>query len=96
VEGNGSFIVAKRGDLSLVVTQSSSDIYVLNFIKENFGFGNIHIKSSKQKAHRYVVYKQQDLLLICLLFNGNMVFPTRSAKFHIFLSRFNERLIKKN
>jgi cytochrome c oxidase subunit 1 len=88
--------VAKRGDLSFVVTQSSSDIKVLNFIKENFGFGNINIQSSKQKTHRFVVYKQQDLLLICLIFNGNMVFPTISAKFNIFLSRLNEKLVKQN
>jgi hypothetical protein len=27
--------------------------------------------------------------LICLLFNGNMVFPTRKARFLTFLSSFN-------
>ena len=34
--------------------------------------------------------------LPCLLFNGNIVFPTRKARFLTFLSSFNEKLLKKN
>jgi hypothetical protein len=34
--------------------------------------------------------------LICLLFNGNMVFPTRKARFLTFLSSFNEKLLRRN
>ena len=32
-EGEGSFILAKRGDLAFVITQSSTDVKSLNFIK---------------------------------------------------------------
>ena len=32
-EGEGSFVLAKRGDLSFVITQSTKDIQSLNFIK---------------------------------------------------------------
>ena len=95
-EGEGSFIVAKRGDLSFVITQSSSDIEVLNYIKDNLGFGSIIKQSIKQNTHRFIIQDSKNLFLICLLFNGNIVFPTRKARFLIFLAAFNEKLIKKN
>jgi cytochrome c oxidase subunit 1 len=95
-EGEGSFIIAKRGDLSFVVTQSSFDLEVLNYIKNNLGLGKVIKQSVKQNTHRFVIQNIENIYLICLLFNGNMVFPTRKAKFFIFLSSFNERLIKRN
>ena len=95
-EGEGSFIIAKRGDLSFVITQSSSDIEVLNYIKNNLGFGKVIKQSVKQNTHRFIVQDINNIYLICLIFNGNMVFPTRKARFLTFISSFNERLIKKN
>lgn len=95
-EGEGSFCVAKRGDLSFVVTQSTDDINVLNYIKNNIGFGKVIVQSIKNKTHRYVVQDRNNINLICKLFNGNMVFPTRNARFTTFLCSFNEKLIKSN
>lgn len=95
-EGEGSFILAKRGDLSFVVTQSSLDINILNYIRDNLGFGKVIKQSVKQNTHRFIIQDIKNLYLICLIFNGNMVFPTRKARFLTFLAFFNERLIKKN
>ncbi len=95
-EGEGSFILAKRGDLSFVVTQSSLDIEILNYIRDNLGFGKVIKQSVKQNTHRFIIQDIKNLYLICLIFNGNMVFPTRKARFLTFLAFFNERLIKKN
>lgn len=94
-EGEGSFILAKRGDLSFIITQSTSDLDSLNYIKDNLGFGQIFIQSTKQNTHRFVVQDLKNLMLICLIFNGNMVFPTRNARFLSFISFFNEKLLKK-
>jgi len=94
-EGEGSFCLAKRGDLSFVITQSTYDIGVLNYIKDNLCFGKVIVQSKIQKTHRYVVQDINNIYLLCLLFNGNMVFPTRNARFITFLSFFNERLLKK-
>ena len=94
-EGEGSFCLAKRGDLSFVITQSSSDLKVLNYIKNNLCFGAIIVQSKKQETHRYVVQDKKNIYLLCLLFNGNMVFPSRNARFISFLSFFNEKLLKK-
>lgn len=94
-EGEGSFILAKRGDLSFIITQSTSDLDSLNYIKDNLGFGKVFIQSTKQNTHRFVVQDLKNLTLICLIFNGNMVFPTRNARFLSFISFFNEKLLKK-
>jgi hypothetical protein len=93
-EGEGSFILAKRGDLSFVITQSTIDIKSLNYIKDNLGFGQVIKQSVKQNTHRFVIQDKKNLSLICLLFNGNMVFPTRKARFLTFLSSFNEKLLR--
>ena len=93
-EGEGSFIRAKRGDLSFVITQSTRDINSLNYIKDSLNFGKVIKQSVKQNTHRYVVQDVKNLSLICLIFNGNMGFPTRNARFLTFLSSLNEKLLK--
>lgn len=95
-EGEGSFILSKRGDLAFVITQSTTDIQILNYIKDNLGFGKVIKQSKKQNTHRFVIQDNKNLYLICLLFNGNMVFPTRKARFLTFLSFFNEKRLKQN
>jgi len=50
----------------------------------------------KQKTHRFIVQDIKNIFLICLIFNGNMIFPTRKARFLTFLSMFNEKLLKTN
>jgi hypothetical protein len=94
-EGEGSFTVAKRGDLYFVITQSSTDVKVLNYIKNQLGFGKVIVQSAKAGTHRYIVQDIKGLILISHIFNGNMVFPSRTAKFHTFLSALNERLLSK-
>lgn len=60
-EGEGSFIVAKRGDLSFVVVQSTNDVQVLNYIKDNLGFGRVVLQSSKLKTHRFIIQDIKNL-----------------------------------
>ena len=95
-EGEGSFILAKRGDLSFVITQSTKDVQILNYIKNNLGFGKVIKQSIKGNTHRFVIQDKNNLFLICLLFNGNMVFSSRNARFLTFLSSFNEKLLRNN
>jgi len=53
-------------------------------------------QSVKQNTHRFVIQDIKNLYLISLIFNGNMVFPTRKARFLIFLSFLNEKLLRRN
>lgn len=94
-EGEGCFSESKRGKFLFSMTQASYDVQVLNYIQDNLGFGSIYLPSNR-RVHRFWVSSTKDLYLLCLLFNGNMVFPTRSARFLAFLTSFNEKLLKKN
>nr|AMQ25914.1 hypothetical protein [Torulaspora globosa] len=95
-EGDGSFIIVKRGDLSMVITQSYDDLEVLNYIKNNLGFGNIIIQSKKDKTYRWIINKQVYLKLLIYLFNGNMTLPLRFIKLSMFINKLNEKLLKNN
>lgn len=88
-EGDGSFVTAARGDMSFIFTQSSSDVQVLHYIQTMLGFGNVIVQSVQNKTHRFIVQDRNNLWLLGHLFNGNMVFPVRHAKFLAFLNNLN-------
>lgn len=96
VEGDGSFTISKRGDIQFVISQSTSDVKILYYIRVNLNIGQVIVQSKANRVHRFILQDFKSIHLICLLFNGNMVLPTRNAKFVLFLSKFNESLLKKN
>lgn len=99
-EGGGKFIIAKRGDIKICITQSFKDKQeqpeVLELIKNTLCMGAINKESNKSQTYSWDVYKKRDIYLLCLLLNGNLVIPTRYLKFVIFLSKLNESLLKNN
>lgn len=86
-EGDGCFIVNKRGDLAFIITQSTSDLGVLHFIKETLGFGKVI--SQSVKTSRYVTQSKKEIEILINLFNGNVVLPTRQKKLENFITGFN-------
>lgn len=64
-----------------VITQSSKDLKVLEYIQRVLGFGKIIVQSTANNTHRFVVQDKVSLWLLGLLFNGNLVFPVRQQKF---------------
>ena len=88
-EGDGSFTINSRGSSIFIITQSKNDIQVLEFIKHNLGFGRV-INQGKNTS-RFIVEDIANVRLIIALFNGNLVFPLRQAKFTLFLEAFNKR-----
>jgi len=86
-EGDGSFIVNKRGDLAFVITQATSDIRTLEWIQETLGFGKVI--SQSVTTSRFVCQTKLQIELIIFLFNGNLVFPSRQKKLKIFIDGFN-------
>lgn len=92
-EGDGSFVIPKtQKNLQFVVTQSTEDIAILNYIQDNLGFGKV-IKQG-ERTSRYIVQDLTNLHLIILLFNGNLILPTRKKIFKDFLDVFNGKVIK--
>ena len=86
-EGEGSFIVNNRGDLAFVITQSTSDIIILHFIKETLGFGKVIAQSAI--TSRYVTQSKKEIEIIISIFNGNLVLPSRQIKLSNFIKGFN-------
>ncbi len=93
-EGDGSFITTNNNEFFVVITQSESDLNILNYIKDNLKMGNIMLQSKKNKVYRLSIRKKLDIYLICLIFNGNMVLPSRQQRFLQFLIAYNEYIIK--
>uniref|UniRef100_UPI002238A6E0 LAGLIDADG endonuclease n=1 Tax=Ramaria rubella TaxID=113071 RepID=UPI002238A6E0 len=90
VEGDGSFIIRNRNDFQFVITQSSQDLLVLEYIYKNLGLGKI-IKQGK-RTHRLIVQDINSIYLIILLFNGNIVLPSRKRNFKKFIDHFNLKI----
>ncbi len=91
-EGEGSFIVNKRGDLAFVITQSTSDIKVLHFIQETLGFGKVIAQSVN--TSRYVTQSKREIDILISIFNGNIVLPSRQEKLSSFIKGFNSWVTK--
>ncbi|MEM6378961.1 MAG: LAGLIDADG family homing endonuclease [Bacteroidota bacterium] len=88
-EGDGCFMVNSRGSPVFIVTQSTKDIQVLWYIKENLGFGRVNKQGGS--THRFVVDGKFQIILIVYLFNGNLVFPKRVHTFSAFLKATNKK-----
>jgi hypothetical protein len=90
VEGDGSFIITNRNEFQFVITQSSQDLLVLEYISKNLGLGKIIRQSNR--THRLIVQDIQSIYLIILLFNGNIILPSRKKNFKKFIDNFNLKI----
>lgn len=88
-EGDGSFTVNSRSTAIFVITQSTRDLQILQYIQQTLGFGRV-IKQG-QNTSRFVVEDIASVTLLVALFNGNLVFPMKQASFALFLEAFNNR-----
>jgi len=73
--------------LAFIVTQSTSDIQVLTFIKDTLGFGKVINQSAT--TSRYICQAKLDIELIIYLFNGNLILPSRQESFQKYVEGFN-------
>ena len=76
-----------RGHLAFIITQTTTDIGVLYFIKETLGFGKVISQSISTST--YVTQSKKEIEIIITLFNGNTVLPTTRAKLEKFIAGFN-------
>ena len=87
-EGDGCFVISKtRNNLQFVITQSTEDIKILYLIQEKLGFGKV-IKQG-ERTSRFIVQDISNIHLLILLFNGNIILPSRKKNFKEFLENFN-------
>ncbi len=79
--------MTNRNDLIFVVIQGEANKEILEKICSELGFGSIY-KQGK-RVYRYIIQKREEIELIILLFNGNLVLPSRKTQFHAFLTQYN-------
>lgn len=91
-EGDGSFIVTNRNDLQFVITQSTEDKSVLDWIQSTLGFGKVNAQG--KRTSRFIVQDLKGIYCLLLLFNGNIVLPTRKTNFLRFLNVYNQKIKK--
>lgn len=91
-EGDGSFVVAKRGDTSIVWTQGNANIGILYKIQKILGFGNINVQNDR--VSRLIVRKRAEIELLVSIFDGNLMLPTRKVQFARFVAAANMTLSK--
>lgn len=93
IEGDGSFVMNSRKDLSFIITQSTADVQILHFIQKTLGFGTV-IQQGPTTS-RYILQNLKDISKLLFLFNGNLCLPMRQKQFLKFLEVYNEK-VKKN
>lgn len=89
-EGDGSFVINYRNDITFVITQNTKHKYILEYIQKTLGFGSV-IKQGKD-THRFIVQNNFECFLLALLFNNNIIFPTNLIMFNKWISLLNNKI----
>jgi len=88
-EGDGCFLVNNRRELSFILTQGILNVNLLYLIQNKLKMG--HVIKQGPRVYRLVINKKEDLRLIILLFNGNILLPSRKTQFNLFLIAYNQK-----
>lgn len=89
-EGDGCFTVNNRKELSFILTQGQSNLILLEGIRNTLNLG--HILKQGPRVYRLIIQKREEITLIILLFNGNIVLPSRKIQFNKFLIVYNSKI----
>ena len=90
VEGDGA-LLSYKGRPRFVLTQKEG--FILEHIKNVLGFGNVRkFNSGGSEFYRYIVDEINGILLLALIFNGNLVLPRRIEQLSRWLEDINDKL----
>lgn len=91
-EGDGSLLTsikAKQKRLRFVLTQKEKQ--VLDHIQSILGFGSVrHV--SNGNYYRYIVEDNKNILILSMLFNGNLVIPYRIIQLEKWITALNNSI----
>jgi LAGLIDADG endonuclease len=82
--------VTKRKLVELKIGQGAANVKVLHHIKKTLGFG-VMTYNKTENVYQLTITRLDHVRAIIFLFNGNMVLPSREARFQTFLIAFNAR-----
>lgn len=81
IDGDGCFLVNKKGYPSLEITIGLEDLYLLHFIQNKIGGGNIKLRSGS-KSYRYRVHNIKGIIHVIHLVNGYIQHNIRKSQLH--------------
>jgi phage terminase large subunit-like protein len=88
-EGDGA-ILSYQGQPQFVITQKEGKI--LYEIQSLLGFGTVRYFPEGEGFYRYIVTDTKSILILCLLFNGNLVLPHRVGQLGQWIIDLNVKL----
>jgi hypothetical protein len=87
IDGDGCFLLSKKGYASLEITIQLRDVRCLNLIKQNFG-GSIKVRAN-QNHIRYRLHNKQGLLKLISGINGLIRNPIRMLQLAKICEKYN-------
>jgi hypothetical protein len=87
IDGDGCFLLSKKGYASLEITIQLRDVRCLNLIKQKFG-GSIKVRAN-QNHIRYRLHNKQGLLKLIYMVNGLIRNPIRMLQLAKICEKYN-------
>ncbi len=85
-EGDGSFVVSGNRQF-FIITQK--DTAFLHRLRTELGFGTICNDKKNPEIKRFIVTNPKHLLVLILIFNGNLLLKKTTSRFAIWLQEWN-------
>lgn len=91
LEGKGSFIIDRNGNLEFKIVHRSTNASVLFYIKKKLGFGVTRIQDKIKGNHCFKVNDEKGLLKLILILNGNLLLHIKKEEFKLFIDGYNKK-----
>ena len=88
IDGDGCFLVNKKGYTSLEITVDQKDLYLLHYIQDKVGGGNIKLRSGS-KSYRYRMHNKKGIMNVVNMVNGYIQHGIRKSQLHRVCSVMN-------
>jgi len=88
IDGDGCFLVNKKGYTSLEITVDQKDLYLLHYIQDKVGGGNIKLRSGS-KSYRYRMHNKKGIMNVVNMVNGYIQHSIRKSQLHRVCSVMN-------
>ena len=88
IDGDGCFLVNKKGYTSLEITVDQKDLYLLHYIQDKVGGGNIKLRSGS-KSYRYRMHYKKGMMNVVNMVNGYIQHRISKSQLHRVCSVMN-------
>lgn len=93
LEGKGSFIIDKDGDLEFKIVHISTDASILYHIKKKLGFGVVRIQDKINNNHCFKVNDEKGLYKLISILNGHLFLDTKKEQFKLSIDAYNKKYV---